>query len=228
MSVCLFFSLALLNRQSLRFSCVFHFNATFCSASSRPSCYTNKQTDTLTHTHKLNSSSYKIIPPHMYVRTTFKQTVNIALMQLSGWILTTNKAFMRLFRYISGDNDKKQKIPMTVPVISKKQHKSKSVFYKANVTMSFFIPTAFQADPPVPTDDNVYIDNKSSFCVYVRSFSGWMWSGKWWNLGKLKAALKKDGLGDAYRKDYYYTAGYNSPMEWRFWERHNEIWFVKK
>jgi len=128
---------------------------------------------------------------------------------------------MRLFRYIKGANDRKQKIKMTVPVINKKQHKSSSAS-----EMSFFIPFAQQANAPKPTASDVYIQKLQSLCVYVRSFGGWMKFNEQKNKKKLKNALNKDGLGNSYRKDYYYTAGYDSP--WKFLDRHNEIWFIKK
>ena len=45
------------------------------------------------------------------------------------------------------------------------------------------------------------------------------------NVGKLTDALEKDGLGDTYRKDYFYAAAYDTPYV--LYNRHNEIWFVK-
>jgi len=127
--------------------------------------------------------------------------------------------FMRLFGYIQGANDKKEKISMTVPVLTKKDNTSSST------EMSFFIPFAHQANPPRPTASDVYIENMQPLCVYVRSFGGWMWLSGRSNYAALKNALRNDGLENSYSKNYYYTAGYDSP--WKIRNRHNEIWFIK-
>ena len=55
-----------------------------------------------------------------------------------------------------------------------------------------------------------------------RSFGGFASKDKW-----LEEAVKlsKDlGSSVSYIKDYYYTAGYNSPFQ--LFNRHNEIWFI--
>ena len=41
---------------------------------------------------------------------------------------------------------------------------------------------------------------------------------------ELSEALEKDGK--KYETSYYYINGYDSP--WTFFNRHNEIWFLKK
>ena len=136
--------------------------------------------------------------------------------------MKSSRAFMRLFHYISGSNVEKEKINMTVPVIMAKKHTFFS-FHKE--TMSFFIPYDHQESPPVPTDSKVRVETLPAFCVYVRSFPGLMFMYEWVQHLQLKAALEKDGK--SYNKDYYYAAGYNSPMDSPF-KRHNEIWFIKK
>jgi len=140
----------------------------------------------------------------------------------------SSSAFWRLFRYISGENDMKEKIPMTVPVLMSKPLDSKK---PVNKTMSFFIPLKNQENPPKPTDDEVRITEMKSLCVYVRSWEGfmqysWLPWGEMLNKRMLTWALSWNGLGNKYHPDYYYTAGYNSPMDFMY--RHNEIWFVKK
>ena len=42
----------------------------------------------------------------------------------------------------------------------------------------------------------------------------------------LKEELKRDGLGDDFHTDVFYTAGYDSPFKRR--GRHNEIWLISK
>ena len=62
--------------------------------------------------------------------------------------------FMRLFRYISGANEQKVKVPMTVPVLNSVQV-TQGPFCAANFTMHFFLPYANQANPPTPTEKTV-------------------------------------------------------------------------
>jgi len=141
-------------------------------------------------------------------------------------VRSTRWDFMRLFYYISGKNERKQKIPMTVPVLMKKPYSSKQ---QRKGAMSFFIPFETQANPPRPLDKRVNLIKMKSLCLYVRSFGGYM--SRWNSLERknknlLVSALKRDGLQNQYDKDYYYTAGYSSP--WQMRDRHNEVWFVKK
>ena len=38
--------------------------------------------------------------------------------------------------------------------------------------------------------------------------------------------LVEDGLGDTFRKDVFFFAGYDSPF--KVFNRHNEIWYLRK
>ena len=77
------------------------------------------------------------------------------------------------------------------------------------------------------TDDSIRITRLDAFCAYVHTFGGYMKLEPDIrdNVGKLTDALEKDGLGDTYRKDYFYAAAYDTPYV--LYNRHNEIWFVK-
>jgi hypothetical protein len=75
--------------------------------------------------------------------------------------------FWKLLNYISGQNDKKIKIPMTAPV---------SIFIdpgagpncESTFSMAFFIPAEFQEDTPLPTDPDVSIEEREEIKVYAR------------------------------------------------------------
>jgi len=134
--------------------------------------------------------------------------------------------FMRLFDYIEGENDKKQKIPMTAPVAVIIQP-GQGPFCKNNFTINFFVPFEDQSDPAAPTNKDVFISTQKEFCAYVIVYGGYS------NIGdvqkyseQLGEDLVNDGLGDTFRKDIFFTAGYDSPF--RVLDRHNEIWFIKK
>ena len=136
------------------------------------------------------------------------------------------EAFMRLFKYISGNNKERMKIKMTVPVTMqiKPSEKSDSLEYR---TMSFFIPFKHQKDAPIPSAGDVSLTFDKPFCAYVKVYGGWSNREKIGNNYQiLAAALKRDGLGDDFSTDGIYSAGYDDPME--IFNRRNEIWLVSK
>ncbi|XP_023327047.1 heme-binding protein 2 [Eurytemora carolleeae] len=108
--------------------------------------------------------------------------------------------FMNMFRYISGDNDREQKIEMTVPVMTKFQPKS---------------------SPPTPTDPRVRIVSIPTSSYLVKTidagFPDWTEESK-----KFRAELTgQDGVD----LSTYYTMGYDSPF--KLFNRRNEVMFRK-
>ena len=75
--------------------------------------------------------------------------------------------FWKLFKYISGANDKETKIPMTAPV---------SIYIdpgagpncESTFSMAFYIPAEFQENTPKPTDPDVSIEERPELKVYAR------------------------------------------------------------
>lgn len=134
--------------------------------------------------------------------------------------------FMLLFNYIEGENEKKQKIPMTAPVAVIIQP-GQGPFCKDNFTVNFFVPFEDQTNPAAPTNKSVFISTLKKFCTYVKGYGGYSNIDEVQkNSEELGEALVKDGLGDTFRKDLFFYAGYDSPF--RVFDRHNEIWFIKK
>lgn len=127
---------------------------------------------------------------------------------------TMKTLFTRLFRYITGNNNKGVKIPMTAPVITKVEADS--------LTMSFFVPSAFWEDTPLPTDETVFLEEMPELTVFIRAFSGHsgqsQFSSQISELSELVGVSPSD-LG------YYYTAGYDAP--WTMFYRRNEVWMVQ-
>lgn len=71
-----------------------------------------------------------------------------------------NSSFMRLFRYIDGGNEQKEKISMTTPVLM------------ANGEMNFVVPEKNKAAPPAPSGANVVIKTLAARRVAVYRYSG--------------------------------------------------------
>ncbi|XP_036409140.1 heme-binding protein 2 [Megalops cyprinoides] len=135
--------------------------------------------------------------------------------------IAVTTAFRRLFKYITGANENGQKIDMTAPVLVKMQEDRK-LLQSSVYTLSFLLPSAYQANAPKPTDEKVYFTDMADTMVYVRSYGGWMVS----MTDRIHSSqLKKDldRVQAAYGKDFHYAVGYDSPM--KLLNRHNEVWY---
>jgi len=131
-----------------------------------------------------------------------------------------NEGFMRLFKYISGANEDKAKIDMTVPVLVTVKP-GDGPFCKEDFVYHFFMPELDGKAPPAPTNDEVFLTELPAFTVAVGSYSGWSNEKKVIETGRaLFETLASDGVD--FVKDEYFTAGYDSPF--RLIDRHNEVW----
>ena len=123
-----------------------------------------------------------------------------------------NRAFMRLFSYISGTgNDQGVTIPMTSPVIT--QTNLDENYQIVGGSMHFCIPTEFQENPPNPTNEDVEIENWDDVIVYYRAFGykGQQVSEDIWKreFGYLALAFADAGLDVVARKSI--TGTYTQP-----------------
>ncbi|KAA0708541.1 Heme-binding protein 2 [Triplophysa tibetana] len=131
--------------------------------------------------------------------------------------------FRRLFKYIQGANEKKCKVEMTAPV-SCKIEPGAGPACESTFTVSFYVPEENQADPPKPTEADVFIESRSEFTVFVRTYGGFANSqNSREELLKLIESLNKDGM--KFKEAPYYRAGYNSPF--KLTNRTNEVWLIK-
>jgi len=144
------------------------------------------------------------------------------------WVGTTHKginkdsdSFMKLFNYISGANEKKQKIAMTAPVITEIVPGA-GPNCESTFTMSFYVPKALWSDIPKPTASDVFLHHVEERTVYVRAFDGFAKQADYIS----NAAALAESINDEtkYHGDMWLTAGYDSPF--RFTGRRNEVHFV--
>ncbi|XP_055044489.2 heme-binding protein 2 [Misgurnus anguillicaudatus] len=135
-----------------------------------------------------------------------------------------SRAFKKLYKYITGENEAGAKINMTAPVLIKVKE-DVSIWDSSVYVLNFLLPSDFQANPPKPTDPSVYFTDTPDMNVYVKSYGGWMMSV----VSKIKAQQLKTSLDKvqaSYETEYHYDVGYNSPM--KILNRHNEAWYIVK
>eukprot|EP00277_Geminigera_cryophila_P034375 CAMPEP_0173123874 /NCGR_PEP_ID=MMETSP1102-20130122/55283_1 /TAXON_ID=49646 /ORGANISM="Geminigera sp., Strain Caron Lab Isolate" /LENGTH=101 /DNA_ID=CAMNT_0014032039 /DNA_START=87 /DNA_END=392 /DNA_ORIENTATION=- len=96
---------------------------------------------------------------------------------------------------------------MTAPVLNKITPGA-GPFCKSNLTLSFYVPLAFQAQgPPKPNADDVYVSSEPQQHVFVYQYS---------------VALSRVLKPGSFESSYYYSAQYDPPF--RIFNRHDEIW----
>ncbi|CAJ1978421.1 unnamed protein product [Sphenostylis stenocarpa] len=141
----------------------------------------------------------------------------------------TRTGFRRLFDYIQGKNNYKQKIEMTAPVITEVLP-SDGPFCESSFVVSFYVPKENQANPPTAKD--LQVQRWKSVYVAVRQFGGFVKDS---NVGEEAAALKASIAGTKWaaavekskgagHASVYTVAQYNAPFEYD--NRVNEIWFL--
>ena len=143
-----------------------------------------------------------------------------------------SRNFRKLFSYISGNNEEKQKIPMTVPVILPLQ-KAPSGAYAEDFSMMFWLPKKYQSSPPEPSKaeklkDQVLITTWGERIAYVRTYGWWAFESLVrYNENKLRQSLEENGIrgGVDYDPSMVYSASYNSP--WQIFGRQNDVMFMQ-
>ncbi|MFT6077839.1 MAG: hypothetical protein ACJA02_000964 [Myxococcota bacterium] len=90
---------------------------------------------------------------------------DLLLMKISAVDESQNNNFRSLFKFISGENDKDQKIKMTTPVFQENIQNQK--------TMSFVMPGSFDKDNiPKPNNKNIKIEYLKNVKFIAIRFSG--------------------------------------------------------
>ena len=121
-------------------------------------------------------------------------------------------AFMRLFRYIQGDNEKAQKIEMTTPVFMDRG--------EAGTAMSFVMPEAARKETPAPKGDAVKLSQRAAAKVAVLRFVGRQTkANEDAALEKLRVWMKAKGVAEAGNPSFAY---YDPPWILGPWRR-NEV-----
>merc|ERR1712142_358399 len=145
------------------------------------------------------------------------------MMSSSAWKKRpSSMEFMKLFRYISGVNEERQEIEMTVPVLTQMTPSGDEM----TSNMCFYLDSAAQSNPPTPEDPTVIIEDNKPFTVAVYEFGGYAMRDSVWMTEKEKFEKYLGDRANSVDTDSFYTASYDSPM--KFWNRRNEIMFPLK
>ena len=156
--------------------------------------------------------------PHLVAETLVEGTLEEA----------GNKAFGRLFRYISGGNRSREKVAMTAPV--SQQPQGEKIAMTAPVAqqraegrwaVSFMMPASSTLETlPTPEDPQVALRQVPGRRMAAVRYSGsWSEKGYQRNLGELESWMRGKGLAPAGDPVW---ARYNSPFSLWFLRR-NEI-----
>ena len=98
---------------------------------------------------------------------------------------------------------------MTAPVVTKvipgEGPNSENTFI-----VSFFIPPSHQSEPPSPSNPEVYLEEFPELSVYTISFSGF---AKDKDFNEEAEILTDKTKEKSVHEEFYYTAGYDSPMK---------------
>ncbi len=133
-----------------------------------------------------------------------------------------NRAFGKLFDYISGENKQRSKIEMTAPVFMGSDDEDSRVKIPMTAPvfmggkgdqslMSFVLPESFSLEnAPIPQDPDVKLHELKNYTVAAITFSGVL---KQKNIEKHKAILEAWIEKQGYKKiGSYKAAGYNPPF----------------
>ena len=130
-------------------------------------------------------------------------------------------AFYRLFDYIDGQNSEGMKIPMTAPV-SRRIIAGEGPNCESNFTMSFFIPSDLQENPPLPLDSTVYIEERAAFKVAAKRFGGFPSSDIEFAIQAAELYELAFNEGLELTDVPLWTAGFDGPNV--ITNRRNEVW----
>ena len=139
-----------------------------------------------------------------------------ALGSAGGW--NWDSPFQKLFQYISGANENRQKIAMTAPVLS--------ISNTVKQRQWFYLPKKHHNNPPKPTGNGVENVRWAPLDVYVITYNPPNNMNDWYKKqheSKLVQLMERDGFTF---KDNMIAmhAGYNSPMARYFT---SEVWITK-
>uniref|UniRef100_A0A5F8H520 Heme-binding protein 1 n=1 Tax=Monodelphis domestica TaxID=13616 RepID=A0A5F8H520_MONDO len=133
------------------------------------------------------------------------------------------EAMPKVLKYVGGSNDKEVGMGMTIP-ISFAVFPQEDGSLQRKVKVWFRIPSQFQADTPIPSDNSIKLEERGSITVYSKQFGGYAKEADYvYQAAQLRSVLEGT---ENYQTDFYFCTGYDPPM--KPYGRRNEVWLVKK
>ncbi|NXA01356.1 HEBP1 protein, partial [Nesospiza acunhae] len=130
-------------------------------------------------------------------------------------------SFMKLMRYICKENSVGCHLGMTVPVLNEIHLTKEGTELECEVLTAYYLPGAFQQNPPVPMDPEIHITERAPLRVMTRVFYGTTTEET--ILREISLFWELLGPTEAVLRGTYIVASYENPS---IPQRRNEIWFI--
>nr|XP_025974298.1 heme-binding protein 1-like [Dromaius novaehollandiae] len=132
-------------------------------------------------------------------------------------------SFMKLMRYICKENSVGCYLGMTIPVLNEIHLTKEGTELAREVLTAFYLPGAFQQNPPVPMDPEIHITERAPLRVITRVFYGMTTEET--ILREISLFWELLGSTDTVLQETYIVAAYENPS---IPQRRNEIWFIRR
>ncbi|XP_063008696.1 heme-binding protein 1-like isoform X2 [Melospiza melodia melodia] len=130
-------------------------------------------------------------------------------------------SFMKLMRYICKENSVGCHLGMTVPVLNEIHLTKEETELEREVLTAYYLPGAFQQNPPVPMDPEIHITERAPLRVITRVFYGMTTEET--ILREISVFWELLGPRETVLRGTYIVASYENPS---VPQRRNEIWFI--
>ncbi|XP_061598868.1 heme-binding protein soul3 [Cololabis saira] len=131
--------------------------------------------------------------------------------------------FMRIMRYICNQNSVGGYLGMTLPIVTVVRTDETSSVISQDVTVAYYLPLEYQAQPPRPEDEEIVIEVWPAATVYTRPFSGP--TNEVTIMSQINAMAELLDSPSVCVNNSFIVAGYTNPAHSN---RQNEIWFLER
>ncbi|XP_070698342.1 heme-binding protein soul3 [Pempheris klunzingeri] len=131
--------------------------------------------------------------------------------------------FMKIMRYICGQNSTGNYLGMTLPIVTVVRTDENHSVVSHDVIVGYFLPVEHQAQPPQPQDNDIVIELWPATTVYTRGFTGP--TNEVTIINQINAMAELLDSPAVCVNDSFIVAGFTNPAHSN---RQNEIWFLER